>query len=399
LPPENATARLMLTLAAISYRGVNLIAPEAHKRARLRQLMDECMAKFSMVAGKWKIVWGPASFSAVSPGLDDALMYVAQSSEKPSSFAIAIRGTNPISVSDWVFGDLMVTHQVPWAYGNQQAMQGAEVSASTMIGLGILQHLTWSDAQAAAPPAPFNPRDLLQARLTSETASTVIQTLGLNVRELVAERFNPLKLLRKHADAALISNGKSVKEFLADQISKVPASEIFVTGHSKGGALSSTVALWLKDTQGPQATASEQWDPQSKATINCYSFAGPTAGNEAFAKHSDDTLKDKCVRVWNNLDVVPKAFVPDAMRETSKLYELSSSDKKFLDPLIEKVAAGVKDLHYRQICGEGMRLDCALIPKLPFPLQMIHQHLDAYLQQFGLDDEMTALSLLAPVLP
>ena len=51
-----------MTLAAITYRGINLVLPEALKRARLRQLMDECMTKFSAVSGKWKIVWGPADF-------------------------------------------------------------------------------------------------------------------------------------------------------------------------------------------------------------------------------------------------------------------------------------------------------------------------------------------------
>ncbi len=62
------TDQEMLTLAAIAYRGVNLVLPEALKRAHLRRAMDACMATFSAVSGKWRIVWGPADFSAVSPG-------------------------------------------------------------------------------------------------------------------------------------------------------------------------------------------------------------------------------------------------------------------------------------------------------------------------------------------
>src|SRR5713226_10292224 len=94
---QDDLVRTMLTLAGISYRGTNLILPDQLKRPRLRALMDECMARFSTVKDKWKIVWGPASFSAVSPGLDDALIYVAQSTETSGTVAVAIRGTNPVS--------------------------------------------------------------------------------------------------------------------------------------------------------------------------------------------------------------------------------------------------------------------------------------------------------------
>src|SRR6266436_74360 len=151
------TAQEMLTLAAITYRGINLVLPEALKRAHLRRAMDACMTTFSAVKGKWKIVWGPASFSAVSPGLDDALMYVAQSA---NDLAIAIRGTNPISLTDWVFGDFMFTHQVPWAYGNPASIQKAQISASSALGLGILQHLRWDDTVLTAPLAAPRPASL-----------------------------------------------------------------------------------------------------------------------------------------------------------------------------------------------------------------------------------------------
>src|SRR5215469_10011944 len=98
----------MLTLAAITYRGINLVYPEPLKSRRLRALIDECFARFFKVKDQWRIVWGPASFSGTSPGLDDSLMFVAESLAAPPTLAIAIRGTNPISITDWLFGDLMV---------------------------------------------------------------------------------------------------------------------------------------------------------------------------------------------------------------------------------------------------------------------------------------------------
>jgi hypothetical protein len=40
---------------------------------------------------------------------------------------------------------------------------------------------------------------------------------------------------------------------------------IYVTGHSKGGALCSAVALWLAESQGSDAREAERWDSERKA--------------------------------------------------------------------------------------------------------------------------------------
>ena len=63
------TDQEMMTLAAITYRGINLVLPEAPKRARLRQLMDDCMTTFSAVRGNWKIVWDLRTSMQSHPGL------------------------------------------------------------------------------------------------------------------------------------------------------------------------------------------------------------------------------------------------------------------------------------------------------------------------------------------
>jgi len=406
--------RTMLTLAGISYRGTNLILPEQLKRPRLRALMDECMARFSTVKDKWKIVWGPASFSAVSPGLDDALIYVAQSIASPSTIAIAIRGTNPMSLSDWVFGDLMVTHQVPWTYGDSAVTSGPMISASTAIGLGILQHLRWNDSGPTASPAPavasrslagtVKPdslegwAEMVRARLSSQAGAAVVETLEARLKDLKSADFNPLTLLRRNAASSNAINEGSLKDFLRTHIATHAKLDIHVTGHSKGGALSSTLALWLADTQGPQNHPAEEWDRDRTATIHCCSFAGPTAGNDAFARHSDQVLGGDCHRIWNEKDVVPRAFVADELATISALYGLDGIEKKTVDGLTKAVADAVRALNYRQICGPGTRLDCELLPALPFPLQIIRQHLDSYLDKFGLLNEMSTATLLAPAL-
>src|SRR5215469_14920125 len=124
----------MLTLAAISYCGYNLILPEPLKSAHLWQTMTQLLNKLSPVRDQWIIVWGPATFSAASPGFDDAAMYVARKlpfDVQPATYAIVVRGTNPISLIDWIFGDLMVARQVAWAFG--KGIGDAKISLSTAL--------------------------------------------------------------------------------------------------------------------------------------------------------------------------------------------------------------------------------------------------------------------------
>ncbi len=137
--------QIMLTLAAITYRGYYLTLPEPAKRARMYQAMTDCLRKLGPVKDQWDIVWGPVSFNSVHAGFDDAAMFVARQRGKPATFAIAVRGTNPLSLFDWVFGDFMVTQQVPWSYG--AAAADVRISLSTALGLRILQHLR-ADPQA-----------------------------------------------------------------------------------------------------------------------------------------------------------------------------------------------------------------------------------------------------------
>ena len=402
------TDQEMMTLAAITYRGINLVLPEAPKRARLRQLMDDCMTTFSAVRGNWKIVWGPADFNAVSPGFDDVLMYVAQSADE-KRLAIAIRGTNPISITDWLFGDFMATHLVPWTYGDPSSIRNAGISASTAFGLGILQHLRWDDAvvgatsipsgtpaPASAPVSPDNLIQSMRARLQSTTAASLLETIASNSSKAKAGTLDLHSLLQKIPTDQPV-DGTDLKGFLRGYIGSHPGTEIYVTGHSKGAVLCSTLALWLADTRGKPADAAQQWNPDPNAPVYAYSFAGPTAGNQEFADHSNKVLTS-CRRVWNTLDIVPHAFVVNDLANVAAQYNLNPLEERLLNDLIQKLTPSVAPLHYTQICGSGTPFDGTLIPDLPFPLQLLHQHLDSYLADLGLSGEMSAASLLAPVL-
>ena len=171
-----------------------------------------------------------------------------------------------------------------------------------------------------------------------------------------------------------------------------------MTGHSKGGALSTTLALWLADTQGgapvPEA---DRWDPLRKATVCAYSFAGPTAGNEEFASHSNAVIGPRCYRIVNHLDVVPHAWASSDMQEIPGLYGPPDGDRAMLKGLIDEVIKTIGPLNYHHVGNNVTQLSGVLKPETPFVLQLVHQHLDGYLEQMGLGNEMNTATFFAPV--
>lgn len=388
---------------------------------------------------------------------DSAAMLVAQSRRHPARFVVAIRGTNPVSLYDWVFGDLTVTRQVPWPYDTEARDAGARISFSSAFGLSILQHLRWE------PPEPKSASGLWHALGEAVTSSLSGASLRLTQRlepvtgdavrtlrgriqsslgvltdwnqeaipdrlddrlEVLYERhaalraspfgraldealdrleetpLDPLRLvLGGAALRRMFASGASLQSFLKEAVSDAEAPvEIVVTGHSKGGALSSTLALWLADTQGTSGVPEEDvWDPERRATVHAFSFAGPTAGNESFARHSDHVIGPRCHRVENGLDVVPHAWEVETLREVPDLFAEPVHRPDVVRRLIDDLVEDVAPLGYRQIGGHVTRLPGVLDPsKRWFIEQTVHQHLDGYLQQMGLDDEMTMDTFFDP---
>jgi hypothetical protein len=200
--------------------------------------------------GSWKIVWGPVVLTQQVDSANSVnLMYVVQSDDHPSQFVIAIAGTNFSAMIDSVVEDCFVSLQVPWIYNADAQAQGAKIGLGTAIGLFNLQNLT--------------------------------------------------------PDAKLPGGGQTLGLFLAglDLLSGLVGQKVQVTvaGHSLGGALASVVALWLADTQS-------QWDPGANATVAAHTFAGPTAGNSAFASYAGRKLGALLVPYYNSLDAIPHAW-------------------------------------------------------------------------------------------
>jgi len=77
-------------------------------------------------------------------------------------------------------------------------------------------------------------------------------------------------------------------------------AQVIVTGHSLGGALVTVVAPWLHD-QLPKAGSTGQ------VAITPYTFAAPTAGNQAFVNYYTSLFANS-YRGVNTLDIVPMAW-------------------------------------------------------------------------------------------
>ena len=91
-------------------------------------------------------------------------------------------------------------------------------------------------------------------------------------------------------------NGKTLVQFLGSYLPANDNPVLVVTGHSLGGCLTTVVAPWLQN-----ALASPNLH------IIPATFAGPTAGNAAFASYYDSSFSHS-LRVVNSLDIVPNCW-------------------------------------------------------------------------------------------
>jgi lipase (class 3) len=163
------------------------------------------------------------------------------------------------------------------------------------------------------------------------------------------------------------------------------ALDVAVTGHSKGGALAPAVALWLKDALASGRPA-ERWDATGRARISCHAFAGPTPGNAGFARRLDDVLGADHHHLRNVKDVVTHAWQADELGQIPGLYGLRSA---VFGPLIRLIVADTRPLDYRQ-ARRGVRTFtgrplAAGFGAAPFGPEFVHQHMEAYLEELGLD--------------
>jgi hypothetical protein len=246
--------------------------------------LAECMPKaLAAQADNWKLIWGPVVYRFPIAHYDDNMMYVVHDKTDHSVLVIVIRGTDPPAIDDWLAEDFDVDDQVSWPAGAGQP----KISKAISEGLHLLLRM----APATDPKS-------------------------------------------------------TLTDFLTTQAAAFPSGlRVYVTGHSLGGALSPTLALWLHDNQST-------WDPQGKAVVSVYPLAGPTPGNSDFATYYQSALGTTTVRLWNPFDVVPLAWNHESMGKMEDLYEPLTRANPIERGLIDGLRFLVKDRDYTQITDQ-----------------------------------------------
>lgn len=339
--------------------------------------------------GNWELVWGPVvvepnegaflqvaantMFVVRQPGEDGGMVYV-----------VAIAGTNPISPFGWVVEDFNVSQTATW---------------TTVLN---------------NPSVPSDP----QALVSQGTVT------GINQLQGMVSTCVPLGFPAANTNVTLM-------ECLTAAVTQAPAGplEVIFTGHSLGGALSATLALFFADQQGTSQTP-YNWDPNYRAVVSVLPSAGATPGNTNFAKHYDAVLGSRTNRLWNGLDVIPHAWETDLLQQVPFLYFPYFSSNA---ALIGLVAATIADASgaatYQQInrqtpplpgqvlisqltsAGSAVDTENAVIATLVADLLAVSAHLSGAeqqalqklivgilntLEQFGYLNLPTASSLSSP---
>lgn len=400
--------QVMLTLAGLTYRGFADLWAVAGHEARVRAAVEDGLRGLAPLGQRWDLAWGPATGHDGPEVVDSSLMFVVRHRNEPARLVVAIRGTNPISLADWAFGDFWVDTTVPWPWA--PAASRAAVSASTALGLGVLQSMSWRPTNAVAAAASSIAAHVagtlrrtgaaigdLEAPLGSlrDSVRDEVTRLARAWQDTASGRGGPESVVRFRGAARrrlpVIGRpvpGESHADGATDLLAFLRAAaadtgaplDVTVAGHSKGAALAQAVALWLREALD---TPAERWDGGRGARVRCHAFAGPSAGNAAFAQRFERALGVEHHHLRNRHDIVTHAWQVDELADVPKLYGDRTAPFR---PLVEAIVAGVTPLDYRQVRPGVREFAGPLRPESrSFAEEFIHQHLDAYLRETGLD--------------
>jgi hypothetical protein len=236
--------------------------------------------------GNWDLVWGPALIEeknekGVPTGVADNALYVVKSNAVAfpggptlPTYVVAIAATNPSSLYDWETEDFSVAEVVNWTTYNPSNFS----------------------------PSPYNGTD---PYISKGTATGISILLGLESPNSAA------------------SPNTTLQQFLAG-LNPDPGTAIVFCGHSLAGALSPTLALYLKENK----------DLNAFGVTLVYPTAGPTPGETAFAnlfnskfpplppgwQQQTGTYQSWNTMHWNNLDVVPHAWTISELGKIATIY-------------------------------------------------------------------------------
>ena len=233
----------------------------AAMQSYVTQVSKDVLSKTSSIIGNWKPVWGPIVYAndptSNSVHADNTMGLYYNADE--NQFVIAIAGTNGNSPFGWFTEDFSVHTMVTWESITGVSNSGS-IANGTSIGLTIL-------------------KDKMK-NASGETIATA---------------------LTNFLASGTVPNG----------------ANIAVAGHSLGGALAPTLAMYLLNTK-------TTWDPKGITSITAYPTAGPTPGDKNFAKYYEEEISKKNITYisqHNSIDIVPHAWQETDLEQIPSIYD------------------------------------------------------------------------------
>jgi len=228
-------------------------------QAYVTKIASEVLSETKSIIGDWKAIWGPIVYAndptSNSVHADNTMGMYYNATE--NVIVIAIAGTNVNSPYGWIVEDFSVNKTKSWELVTGVPNSG-NISLGTYTGLDILLNM------------------------------------------------------KNHAEETIVT---ALKNFLATN-ANLSNVQIAVTGHSLGGALSPTLALYLVDTK-------QDWDANRQTTIGAFPTAGPTPGDEGFAAYYEKQIKTKNIYYLsqhNGIDIVPHAWEKSDIEKIPTIY-------------------------------------------------------------------------------
>lgn len=310
----DTTDRKMVLLSFLAYNGFWSKDPN--------KVAHDVKEIVTLMAPGQKMYWGPAVHQPDKTGSDksdvtDALMFMTKT-RGDDEYTIVIRGTNPFSATEWITQNFMVRRLTSWS-GVSPFAQGDSgmISEGTANAVDIHSNLV--------PEADFE----------------------------CAGKF----LLETIVDICTQAKNKVALNF---------------TGHSLGGLLAPTMALWVFD----QLHQSAYKSLLSKANFFVYGFAGPTAGNGEFLAYNRTSLPN--IKAYQNAHDLPVlAWNEDTMKTMENLYTPIKMGEILTEAykICEKSIAS-KD--YQQF-PEPENIPSSVVPDLLYIVEVGYQHTVPYL--------------------
>jgi hypothetical protein len=343
---SNTSQQEMFLLAFASNAGASCEVPhwDTHKERQL--LIGQCVQTkinewfTERGLSEWEIVWGPGVYLLSDKWAPEfnakypTNVIVVAYNQATLTYLVSVAGTNSRSYFDIFTEDLGVGTKKPWPYA-QHSSPVPEISSGSHKGLTEIQEM-----KPVVGPIHDVPLDVFLGQALEGQQGTV---------------------------------------------------KIITAGHSLGGALSPLVALWLLDTQS-------EWNTNSNAQLDfsCFRYAGPTPGDEAFQSYYNGRVPNT-TSVSNSLDIVPKAWNLETMKEIPDIYQPEIPCDGEVLSLIEYQTHRAASLNYQQVGNPSQFTGSVFKPPIAsnpdhhkkidcqnFTTQVMYQHIPAYFEALEL---------------